>query len=215
MAVRVVIWDLDGTLLDTLSDLAASTNYALAQCRRPLRSREEVRMMVGNGVPNLIRRALGEDGADCFEDALSLFLRHYHVHDRDETVPYPGIMELLSHLSDKGIVHSVVSNKVDSAVRELCDFYFGESIALCVGDDPSRRKKPAPDSVLHVLKTLGVEKEEAVYVGDSEVDIETARNAGVRGIGVLWGFRDREVLIQAGAQELVRTPQELEERILL
>ena len=210
MKIKAVIWDLDGTLLDTLDDLAASTNAALAQQGMPVRTREEVRAFVGNGVRNLMIRAVpGGEENPAFEAVLSGFVAHYGAHSRDHTKPYDGIPELLDALDAMGVRQAIVSNKIDFAVKELNQVYFGERMKVAVGDDPSRKKKPAPDSVWEAMRQLGVTAEETVYVGDSDVDVITARNAGIPCIAVTWGFRSEECLVEAGAQHIARKPEEM------
>lgn len=214
MNIKAVIWDLDGTLLNTLDDLAASVNAALAMNGMPLRSTQEVRAFVGNGIRNLMMRAVpGGEANPAFEKALEDFTRHYGAHSRDRTRPYDGILEMLDKLSEAGVKHAIVSNKIDFAVKALSRAYFGERMCAAIGDDPSRARKPAPDSVLAAMREMGVTAQETVYVGDSDVDVLTARNAGVPCVAVLWGFRDEACLKAAGAQRLARTPEELREII--
>ena len=214
MNIKAVIWDLDGTLLNTLDDLAASVNAALAQNGMPLRSTEEVRAFVGNGIRNLMMRAVPDGEANpAFDKALEDFTRHYGAHSRDRTRPYDGILEMLDKLSEAGVKHAIVSNKIDFAVKELSRAYFGERMCAAIGDDPSRARKPAPDSVFAAMREMGVTAQETVYVGDSDVDVLTARNAGVPCVAVLWGFRDEACLRAAGAERLARTPDELREII--
>ena len=214
MNIKAVIWDLDGTLLNTLDDLAASVNAALAMNGMPLRSTEEVRAFVGNGIRNLMIRAVpGGEANPAFDKALEDFIRHYGAHSRDRTRPYDGILEMLDKLSAAGVKHAIVSNKIDFAVKELSRAYFGERMCAAIGDDPSRARKPAPDSVLAAMREMGVTAQETVYVGDSDVDVLTARNAGVPCVAVLWGFRDEACLRAAGAGRLARTPEELREII--
>lgn len=210
MKIKAVIWDLDGTLLDTLDDLAASTNAALAQSGFPVRTREEVRAFVGNGVRRLIERATppGADGAQV-QAVYDAFVAHYALHSRDRTRPYGDIPWLLDELAGRGVKMGIVSNKIDFAVGALSRFYFGGRMQVNVGDDPSRRRKPAPDSVLEAMRRMGVSPEETVYVGDSDVDVYTAANAGVCGVAVCWGFRSRESLLAAGARHVADTPREL------
>ncbi len=213
--IRAVVWDLDGTLLNTLDDLRNSLNMSLRENGFEEHSRDRVRSMVGNGLRMLISRAIPDgEKNERFQAVYDGFVRAYAVHSRDFTKPYDGIPELLDHLLAHGIRHAVVSNKIDFAVQELCREYFGKRISVSVGDDPSRARKPAPDSVFAALERMNVPGEQAVYVGDSNVDIETAANAGIPGIGVLWGFRDRENLKAAGARYIVSTPSELEQLIL-
>ena len=214
MNIKAVIWDLDGTLLNTLDDLAASVNAALAMNGMPLRSTEEVRAFVGNGIRRLMVRAVpGGEANPAFDKALEDFTRHYGAHSRDRTQPYDGILEMLDQLSAAGVKHAIVSNKIDFAVKELSRAYFGERMCAAIGDDPSRARKPAPDSVLAAMREMGVTAQETVYVGDSDVDVLTARNAGVPCVAVLWGFRDEACLRAAGAKMLARTPDELREII--
>ncbi len=193
---RAVIFDLDGTLLNTLDDLAASTNFALSNMGYPIRSQSEIRSFVGNGVAKLIERAVPEGtSSEMTEKTLAVFKEHYAVHCEDQTAPYEGITELLDTLLENGKILAVVSNKLDSAVSVLCKKYFGDRMSVTVGDREGIRKKPFPDSVDEVLQRLHIKRENAVYIGDSDVDIETAKNAGLDGISVTWGFRDLEVLI--------------------
>lgn len=214
MNIKAVIWDLDGTLLNTLDDLAASVNAALAMNGMPLRSTEEVRAFVGNGIRNLMIRAVpGGEANPAFDKALEDFTRHYGAHSRDRTRPYDGILEMLDRLSAAGVKHAIVSNKIDFAVKALSRAYFGERMCAAIGDDPSRARKPAPDSVLAAMREMGVTAQETVYVGDSDVDVLTARNAGVPCVAVLWGFRDEACLRAAGAGRLAHTPDELREII--
>ncbi len=207
---KAVIFDLDGTLLDTLDDLADATNAALTYYGYPPRAREEVRLFVGNGVEMLLRRALpaGTPDARVFE-ALAVFRADYEKRKRNRTRPYPGILELLAALRAHEIAIGVVSNKYDAAVRELCDYYFPALVDISVGERAGVAKKPAPDSLLFALEQLGVGRDESVYVGDSEVDVETARGAGMPCISVLWGLRDREVIARAGATCFASTVEEL------
>ena len=214
MKIEAVIWDLDGTLLDTLCDLAASTNAALEMNGMPLRTIDEVRQFVGNGIRKLMVRAVpGGDENPQFEKAFKDFIDHYGAHSRDNTKPYDGILDLLDNLAGKGVKHAIVSNKIDFAVKELNQIYFGSRIGIAVGDDPSRERKPAPDSVLVAMRELGVTAEETVYVGDSDVDVMTAHNAGIPCFAVSWGFRPVSCLEGAGADEIAHTPQQLQEMI--
>ena len=210
MNIKAVIWDLDGTLLDTLGDLAASTNAALQKNGLPQRTVDEVRGFVGNGIGKLIERAVP---ADCPPEetkrVLEDFVAHYAQHSRDTTRPYDGVLPILDALIAQGVKLGIVSNKIDFAVRELSAAYFGERMQVAVGDDPSRLRKPAPDSVLEAMRRLGVTREETVFVGDSDVDVLTAHNAGVTCCAVSWGFRPEESLRAAGAEHIAATPEEL------
>ena len=210
MQKQLVIFDLDGTLLDTLDDLADAVNWALKQEQLPRRTREEVRAFVGNGIRNLIERAVpaGTEAAQT-DRVFAGFKARYAGHCADKTRPYPGILELLARLRAEGIRTAVVSNKADFAVQTLCRDYFPGLVDCAVGERAGIPKKPAPDSVHEVLRALKISREQAVYVGDSEVDVVTARNAGMDGILVLWGFRDRQTLERAGAKTFAATAEEL------
>lgn len=205
------IFDLDGTLLNTLNDLAASTNYALRQHGMPERTLEEVRRFVGNGVRLLMERAVPE-GTDeaLFEETFATFKHHYMEHNMDTTSPYDGVQEMLRQLKRKGKRLAVVSNKFYAATQELVAHFFPE-VEVAIGENEAEgiRKKPAPDTVMEALRQLGVSSEGAVYVGDSDVDLMTARNSDLPCISVLWGFRDKDFLIEHGATEFVTKPNEL------
>ena len=207
---KTYIFDLDGTLLSTLADLAARTNYALRTHHMPERSLDEVRRFVGNGVKKLMERAI-PDGLNnpLFEETFATFRQHYMQHNLDTTQPYPGIMQLLEQLKaeDKNI--AVVSNKFYAATRELCRHFFGDLVPVAIGEREDIRKKPAPDTVIEALRELGVDKEGAVYIGDSDVDIMTAKNSGMPCVSVLWGFRDKEFLLEHGATTLISKPEEM------
>lgn len=207
---KTYIFDLDGTLLSTLADLAASTNYALRTHHMPERSLDEVRRFVGNGVKKLMERAI-PDGLNnpLFEEAFATFRQHYMQHNLDTTQPYPGIMQLLEQLKAEGKNIAVVSNKFYAATRELCRHFFGDLVPVAIGEREDIRKKPAPDTVIEALRELGVDKEGAVYIGDSDVDIMTAKNSGMPCVSVLWGFRDKEFLLEHGATTLILKPEEM------
>lgn len=208
--IRLVIFDLDGTILDTLEDLAGALNHALTEFGFPTRTLPEVRSFVGNGIRNLIRRGAPSGMPEETIDRLhAVFTAHYNAHCADRTRPYDGIPALLTALRDCGLRIAVVSNKPDNAVGPLCTRYFPGLFDAAVGERPGVARKPAPDSVHAVLEELGVDRTEAVYVGDSEVDIETARNAGMSCISVDWGFRTRTQLQSSGAALIASTPGEL------
>ena len=200
------IFDLDGTLLNTLNDLAASTNYALRWAGMPEHSVDDVRRFVGNGVKKLMERAI-PDGLDNpkFDETYATFRKH----SLDTTKPYSGIPEVLAELKRRGKKLAIVSNKFYAATQELARHFFPETIEVAIGERENIRKKPAPDTVLEAMRQLGVGKEGTVYIGDSDVDIDTARNVGVPCISVLWGFRDRDFLIEHGATHLISKPEEL------
>lgn len=198
---KAIIWDLDGTLLDTLEDLAASTNAALTAHGYSPRSLSEVRAFVGNGVRNLILRALPRENCPDFEAVFADFRAHYAAHCNDRTRPYPGILDALRELKAAGIPMAVVSNKLDPAVKALCRLHFGDLLDPAIGEGDGLARKPAPDMVFRALDRLGCT--EGIYVGDSEVDIATAENAGLPAVIVGWGFRPRETLLAAGAPRVI------------
>lgn len=209
---KAVIFDLDGTLLNTLDDLADSTNYALSKFGYPTRTIEEVRQFVGNGVAKLIERAIPEGKNNPnFEKCLAIFKENYAQNMYNKTAPYNGIIEMLSNLKSKGIKIAVVSNKFDLAVKELCKKYFEEFIDFAAGENEAQgiRKKPAPDTVISVLNEFNFASEDAVYVGDSDVDIMTAKNSKMSCISVTWGFRDEKFLLENGATILINAPSEI------
>lgn len=212
MMYDTYIFDLDGTLLDTLGDLAASVNFALRTHGMPEHSIDDVRRFVGNGVRRLMERAV-PDGANNphFAAAFATFREYYMHHSLDTTRPYEGIPETLATLRERGCRLAVVSNKMRKATEELCRHFFPDTIEVAIGEDEATgiRKKPAPDTVFAALNSLHLTKESAVYVGDSDVDIETAHNAGIPCISVLWGFRDKDFLLQHGAKTFISAPQEL------
>lgn len=222
MMYDTYIFDLDGTLLDTLGDLATSVNYALRTHGMPEHSIDDVRRFVGNGVRRLMERAV-PDGANNphFAAAFATFREYYLHHSLDTTRPYEGIPETLATLRERGCRLAVVSNKMRKATEELCRHFFPDTIEVAIGEDEAAgiQKKPAPDTVFAALEaleslgeprdSLGSPREYAVYVGDSDVDVETAHNAGIPCISVLWGFRDKDFLLQHGAKTFISAPQDL------
>lgn len=215
MRYRLVIFDMDGTILNTLEDLTDALNYALKCSGYPLHTIEDVRRFVGNGIPKLIERGVPagtkeEDRERVHKD----FMEYYQVHCADKTRPYAGIVELIEKLRKAGVLTAVVSNKADVAVKELCRQYFDGCFDCAVGDRQGIRRKPAPDSVNEVLRYLSVPREEAVYVGDSDVDIATADNSGLDSIIVSWGFREVPFLKEHGAKRIVDTPEEVAALVL-
>lgn len=204
------IFDLDGTLLSSLTDLASSCNYALRSYGMPERSIDEVRQFVGNGVRKLMERAVPEGMENKhFNEVYETFRQYYLLHNLDTTAPYPGITELIECLNAHGKHVAVVSNKFYDATQALVRHFFGDSVPVAIGERENIRKKPAPDTVIEALKQLGMPRETAVYIGDSDVDIETARNCGIPCISVLWGFRSRDFLLKHGATTLVSKPEEI------
>lgn len=208
--ISTILFDLDGTLLDTLADLQQAVNHALSCYGYLGKGLEEVRRSVGNGVAKLIERVLPEGRENpCFEDCLEKFREYYSDHMQDLTQPYPDIPELLVELREHGYRLGIVSNKFDAAVKELGHNYFEDIIEVAIGESPEVRKKPAPDCVFEAIRILGSHKESVIFVGDSDVDVETAHNAGLPCVGVTWGFRDRNTLKDAGADYIIEKPMEL------
>ena len=206
MKYEAILFDLDGTLLNTLEDLKDSCNAALEACGYAPRTLDEVRRFVGNGVGLLIRRALPEGvGEEEYSRCLALFKAHYQNNLDNKTRPYPGIEQALDALLARGYRIGVVSNKFDAAVKALCAHHFPR-IQVAVGEREGVRKKPAPDSALAAAQALGVQPASTLYVGDSEVDIQTARNAGMDCLSVDWGFRPEAVLREAGATRIIHSP---------
>ena len=215
MACKAAVFDLDGTLLDTLEDLYESVNRALLYFDLPKRTKSEVQAFVGNGVAALMERAVPEGRENpFFLPCLQYFKEDYARHGLDHTAPYPGIVSLLNKLNAQGVQCAVVSNKFDAAVKALTKHFFCGLISCARGESANVRRKPAPDTVLAVLKEMQVSVEEAVYIGDSEVDIRTAENCGIPCISVLWGFREREFLKKCGASVFAQTPEALLTQLL-
>jgi phosphoglycolate phosphatase len=207
---KAYIFDLDGTLLDTLEDLADAVNYSMRNNGFPERSVEEVRSFVGDGMRLLVKRAAPENTCDeVLDKAFGDFREYYSVHYMDKTKPYGGIEEMLRSLKEKGRVLCVISNKADFAVKLLMDRFFPGIFSLVLGEREGIRRKPAPDSLLAVMDELGLEKRECVYIGDSDTDIQTAENAGIDHISVSWGFRTEEFLKARGAGKIVSSPEEI------
>ena len=210
MKYSTVIFDLDGTLLDTIADLAGSANYALERMGYPTYPVEQVKSFVGNGVRRLMALCVpGGEENPRFEECFAIFNEHYDIHCRDNTRPYDGIMELLRELGKKEYKLAIVSNKPDTPVKALNEQWFGNYISVAIGEKPTVRKKPAPDTVLRAMEELASEKFETVYIGDSEVDLMTAKNAGVDCISVSWGFRSTESLLQNGASVIADRPADI------
>ena len=212
VGMKTVLFDLDGTLLDTLADLTAAVNFALGEVSLPLRTPEQVKAYVGNGIRNALTLAIGEGAEEKIEDALEYFHRYYRQHSLDYTCPYDGILPLLSRLQEEGFQIGIISNKGDENVKILAKRFFPQ-VSLALGEVPDRKRKPAPDSVWSAMKTLGASTEECVYIGDSDVDVFTAKNAGIPCIAVTWGFRSVAQLKEAGATVFAATVEELYQRI--
>lgn len=210
MEKNAIIFDLDGTLLNTLDDLADSVNFVLEKHGFPLHSADKVRQMVGNGIALLIERAIPEGRSNpLFDTCLAEFQTYYKAHMQEKTAPYPGITELLLALREQGYHIAVVSNKFDAAVKALCRDYFGDLIDVAIGETATIARKPAPDTVFAAMRQLNVSPESCIYVGDSDVDIETAKNAGIPCISVTWGFRDEEFLRAHGASCIAASPEQI------
>lgn len=207
---KAVVFDLDGTLLDTLEDLKDATNAALASQGMPQCTLDQVRCYVGNGVRKLMLRAVPEGEENpLFEKTFAEFKSYYAKHCMDHTLPYPEVLNVMKELKARGMKLAIVSNKLDSAVKELDERFFKEYTLAAIGEMEGVARKPAPDMVEKALAELEVAKTDAVYVGDSEVDIQTAQNSGLDCISVTWGFRDVPFLLEHGAKTLIDKPHEL------
>ena len=207
---KAVIFDLDGTLLNTLDDLAASVNFALKDCGYPERTIEEVRAFIGNGVIKLMQRATPDGiGQADFDRCFESFRTHYLKHMFDTTKPYDGILPLLDTLKADGIKTAVVSNKLHSGVVGLCKDFFGDRLTCAFGVLDESERKPAPANVFKAIKEMQVEAADCVYVGDSEVDVQTANNAGLDCIAVTWGYRDPDVLKMNSPKYMIEKPEEI------
>ncbi|HIU25300.1 MAG TPA: HAD family hydrolase [Candidatus Copromorpha excrementigallinarum] len=215
MKYKAAIFDMDGTILNTLEDLTEALNYALKTNGLPERSESDARRFLGNGLRRLIELSVPEEAGPAErERVFEAFNLYYSRHMGDHTEPYEGILSVIKELRKKGIHTAVVSNKRDYAVRELCERYFRGLFEMAAGEKDGVRRKPYPDSVEEVMKSFGVKGEETVYIGDSEVDAETAENAGADCILVDWGFRDRDFLESIEKAAVVSTPRELLEKII-
>lgn len=215
MGYRAVLLDMDGTVLDTLSDLHAAVNRSLAEFGFPAVSMERVRRSVGNGAERLICRCLPENTEEsAVQRVLGFYLPYYDSHCSISTRPYDGIVPMMRRLKAAGVKLAIVSNKGDAAVKKLAEEHFAGLLETAVGESATVRRKPNPDAVLAAAGELGESIERCVYVGDSEVDIRTAENAGMDCVSVAWGFRDREQLIAAGAGRIADTPEALERLIV-
>lgn len=213
--MKALIFDLDGTLLNTIGDLHRSTNHALKTFGFPQRTLEEVNSFVGNGLAMLIRKAVPQGTSEeMVQTVLKEMKAHYEEHYHDLTLPYSGIPELLAACKDAAIPMAIVSNKADPFVKKLRSLFFEDTIPVALGESSDMPRKPAPDMVYYVLEQLGISTEDAYYVGDSEVDVLTAKNAGLPCLAVTWGFRSEELLIEAGATDLIREPMELLKRAM-
>ncbi len=214
MAIKALLLDLDGTILNTLDDLADSVNHALSAHGHPTRTQREIRAILGNGVINLITRSLPEGVSnEEFEKCLATYKEHYEINKTNKTAPYDGIPEALAALKKDGYKLAIVSNKHDEAAQGLYKLFFDKLADFALGNSADIPKKPAPDMVFAAAERLGVSPDECVFVGDSEVDLQTAVNAGIPCISATWGFRDEAVLREAGATCIIHSPSELYEAI--
>lgn len=215
MKYDAVIFDLDGTLTDTLGDLKNSVNYAMREFGFPERTQEEVKSFVGNGVRKLISLSVPENtDSETTESCLAVFKEYYKNNSLVETKPYDGIISMLKKLKSNGIKTAVVTNKMHEAAEDIVNIFFGDLIDITLGQVDGIAQKPQPDGIYSVLEKLGVSKEKALYVGDSEVDCITAKNAGIPCIGVAWGFRDKSVLLENGADFIADTTEDIIEFIM-
>lgn len=215
--VSVWLFDLDGTLLDTLDDLHSAVNFALQKHGLPLRSREEVKSFIGNGIALLMKRSVGLERLATvdFQAIMADFKEYYGAHCQDKTRPYEGVLDLLAELKRQGKAVGVVSNKADFAVKKLCAAYFGELVDVAIGENEAAgiAKKPAPDTIFAALDKLGIAVGNAVYVGDSEVDIQTAAAAKIPCISVAWGMKSEQFLRENGAKNIVFSVEDLQKMI--
>ena len=214
MKYKLAIFDMDGTILSTLDDLANGVDYALRENGLPARSKQETRAALGRGVRFLIEQSVPDGLSDAeISKVEEDFLKYYKVHSMDNTRPYDGIVELIKEVRASGIKTAVVSNKIDSAVKELCANFFEGAFDVAYGERIGIPRKPDPKPINAIIDEFGLSKNEVVYIGDSEVDLLTANNAGINHIIVTWGFRDRDFLVQNGAKTLVENMDELKEQI--
>ena len=210
MKYELIVFDMDGTILDTLKDLKNSMNHTLRLYHMPERTLDEIRSFVGNGIRKLIERAAVSGTPETIIEAIHKdFMKHYEVHCADFTKPYDGVNDLILELKSRGYKTAVVSNKAHDAVLDLCEQYFPSLFDLALGEKPEIAKKPAPDMVNLALEKLQISREKAVYIGDSDVDVATARNSNLDMIAVDWGFRTREFLVEQGAKTIVSHPEEI------
>lgn len=210
MKYNTIIFDLDGTLLSTLEDIMDSANHALRECGFPERNLKEINSFVGKGTDYLMKKAVPTNTPiDNLEKCTEIYRNHYKNNMDNKTAPYDGIIKMLEKLKNNGYKLAVVSNKFDSAVKELCKKYFSEYLEVAIGESADVKRKPAPDTALEAMKVLNSKKEDCIYVGDSDVDVKTAHNAGIECIGVSWGFRGRDVLEKEGANYIIDKPEEI------
>ncbi len=200
---NTIIFDLDGTLLNTLDDLMDSLNYALSKHHYPTHTMDEVRFFVGSGIKVMIERALPKDAIH-FDDVYQTFVEHYEINKTNKTAPYKGAIETIQKLSEMGFKMAIVSNKYQKAVEEICKPLFGNYIHVMIGEQPGIQKKPSKDMVMLAIEKLDCQIETAIYVGDSDIDVQTAKNANIPCIGACWGFRGEELLKEYGATYIAK-----------
>lgn len=221
--ITTIIFDLDGTLTNTLDDLHESVGHALSVVGLPQNDIKDTRRFLGNGIKNLISKSVENVAPDASEElkeeVLSIFREYYVLHSLDKTAPYEGIMDMLRECKTRGYITAIVSNKLDPAVKDIHRRFFSDYIDIAIGETPSVRRKPAPDMVneaIHQLSLLHhrtINTSECIYIGDSEVDLQTAQNAGLPCISVSWGFRDKDYLIECGAKTIIDHPSEILDKL--
>lgn len=210
MKYDTILFDLDGTLLNTLDDLTDSINAVMGQEGYQQRAKEEVREFIGDGAKTLMERSLPPGTSEKeIQRCLTLFREGYLKNMRNQTKPYEGLPEVLKRIREQGIKIGVVSNKPDEETKEICRHYFKADVGVAIGDHATRNRKPAPDNVFEALKQLGSCKDKTLFIGDSNVDVITAKNAGLACVGVTWGYRSRETLLEAGADYIIDEPEAL------
>lgn len=207
--MKLFVFDLDGTLLDTLSDLTDSVNYALNKLGLPLKTDEQVRRMVGNGIAVTLLKAMGDGKENLLQQAKQFQQEYYNAHCNDKTVPYNGVKRLLAQLKLRGYIVAVYTNKAQAAAEDLCGKQFGTDVDYVIGTISDDETKPSATRLLRLMNKLSVPKQNCVYCGDSDVDIDTARNAGVRCISAAWGFKDKSFLLRYGATDIADSPEQV------
>ncbi len=211
MSINCIVFDLDGTLLNTLDDLANGVNYTLEKFGYPTHEIEKYKYFVGNGMKNLINRAVPEEikNTEIEKDILTAFMEYYSAHSTDLTRPYDGVEDMIDALKDRGIKIGMVTNKAHNAAIDIMEKYFSGKFDYVLGQSEKFPLKPNPASAIFVCETLGCTPENSIFVGDSGVDMETGKNGGFLPVGVLWGFRDKDELISNGAKAVISHPAEL------
>ncbi|MBR7082769.1 MAG: HAD family hydrolase [Clostridia bacterium] len=207
---KTIIFDMDGTVLNTLDDLTLSMNFVMTEFGFPTHSVEEYRSAFGNGVRYALEKTAPHGTpSDVIDKMIPIFKEHYDAHCLDNTRPYDGVIPLMKQLKERGFRMAIVSNKIDSAVKELNEKFFSDVVDIAIGERAGIKRKPAPDMVFLALDELGASADDAVYVGDSEVDLKTAQNSSLPCVSVLWGFRDRDFLKETGGETFAVSPRDL------